>query len=228
MRSLIFLKVVLTLFCLEAVALASDYSLQYVVQDDQIKTWPSKNDWHQSFQEFLSNEQKVQEYVQKKEHYKIKYNNKIEEYEKKYEGKKKKYEAEKQYAEKFCIAAAFAIGGFMALYAGVDTLISESTVLSRDINKLVNAVTLAGGGAGIPSAFFAYLFLAPRPRAFPKKSVHKESLEDTLQRNLKRDIKDELRLYGYLTNSGYYPNNTKAEGAELIKNFINAVLQKSS
>lgn len=203
MRSLILVKYVLMLVCLWEVALANDDPFQYVVQDGQIKIWSSKGEWQHSLQGFLSDEQKVQKYVRKKENYKIEYNDQIVAYEKEYEESKKKYEASKKFSNRLCHITGTALGLVVSPLGGG---------------------VLTACGVGLLHGYLWRVFLESHSMEFPKKFLF-DSLEYTLIKKLHEDIKAELCLSGYLTNNGCYPNDTTGDGSEAVMNFIKAILQ---
>jgi hypothetical protein len=63
MKSLSFYKVIFTVFCLHAITLAGDVPLTYRIQNGETKTWPSKEEWSRSLDDFFKKEI-IQDYIQ--------------------------------------------------------------------------------------------------------------------------------------------------------------------
>lgn len=197
-----FLRIASILVCTQNLSFASETKFSYVNKGDVLKQWSSREEYNQSFQEFLMQEQRISEYVEKKRKHTIEYNL-IKENGKFLDGIV-------SCASPFLGAFTFSfVGGGIG---GKDGLLAGFTV-----------------GMALGGIFGLYNYVRNfdyySQENYRQGLYSQMTLEETLRTYLEKDISRELYEQEYLTKNWLYP---VPENKKKVEDFINLILKKDA
>lgn len=196
------LRIASILLCIQNLSFASETKFSYVNKGDVLKQWSSREEYNQSFQEFLMQEQRILNYVEKKRKYTIEYNLIKENC--------------KLVHDVVACASPF-LGAFTFSFVG-------GGIGGKD-------GLLAGFTAGMVLGGIFGLYYAARNFDYYSQESYRQglyvqkTLEETVLMYLESDILKELYEQEYLTKNWLYP---VPENSKKVEDFINFILKKDA
>lgn len=199
-------KMILVLLSAPVICLATEQQtevvqpLQYAIHNGEVKAWSSRQEWLESLNEYLSDDKKIQEYMQKRED----------------SAKLFKEQQEGDQREIVFLTASPFAGAFLSLFAGADSGIrGEGSVL-----PLAAFGATIGGICGL----VYYSFIFDHDLKNPESSRYQQLKAEYVEMTIRDAIRQELSLKGYRKNNGAFPECVEKDGQAELSKFIQSII----